>query len=218
MFSIPEGLRGALHVTAEELGVQGPQGQGCLQDSLGKCSLQGDDSPLLPVSVFTEMFDDQKTGVAGAAAEVVGRLLCPLISSIEPLYLFLWNPVCQDLPNPACLPAFTGHSGTLFEEAPWWVKGSEIAGSNAFLVLLPFLLTDSWGLFRDTESSASSRLFSFWLALLTNPCLLCEDGGTKGGNRFSLLSGRNFNYPQFNFEVFRGQLMLCWPSEYWLDF
>ena len=69
------------------------------------------------------MFDDQKTGVVGAAAEVVGRLLGPLISSIKPLYLFLWNPVCQDLPNPACLPAFTGHSGTLFQEAPWVGEG-----------------------------------------------------------------------------------------------
>lgn len=103
MFSIPERLRGALHVTAEELGVQAPQGQDCLQDSLGKCSLHGDDCPLLPVSVFTEMFDFQETGVVGAAVDVVGRLLGSLISSIQPLYLFLWNPVCQDLPK-SCLP------------------------------------------------------------------------------------------------------------------
>ena len=115
---IPERLRGALHVTAEESGVQG-QWQDCLQDSLGKCSLHGDDCLLLLVSVFTEMFDDQKTGVVGAAVEVVRHLPGSLITPWS-LHTFscgiLFASICE---NPICLLAFTGHSGTLLQEVPW---------------------------------------------------------------------------------------------------
>lgn len=62
----------------------------------------------------------RKTGVVGAAVEVVGRFLPgSLINSMEPPYLFLWNPVCQYL-RKSYLPtlAFTGHSGTLLQEVP----------------------------------------------------------------------------------------------------
>ena len=171
VFSIPECLQGALHVTTEELRVQG-QWQDCLQDSLVKCSLRGDDCLLLPVSVFTEMFDYQKTGVVVAAVEVVGRLPGSLISSIEPLYLFLWNPVCQDL-RKSCLPTCLHWSfgGTISRSSlDGWMALWSLAAMPSWFCCLSF-----WGFWLtagaslDTESSASSHLFSFWLALLMDP-------------------------------------------------
>lgn len=80
----------------------------------------------------------------------------------------------------------------------WLVSGTVTAGSSIFTILLLFLLRvwlTVWASSTHWGSSASSCLFSFWPALLTNLLLPVPKikSGTKGSNRFSLFSRRKFS-------------------------
>lgn len=117
------------------------------------------------------MFDDQKQ-VVGAAVEVVRRCLGSLINSMEPPYLFLWNPVCQYL-RKSYLPtlAFTGHSGTLLQEVPWTGEWHSDCWQQCLpgFAVFPSEGSDSQlGLFRHRVLCLLTFVL-FWLVLLTDP-------------------------------------------------
>ncbi|OWK15001.1 hypothetical protein Celaphus_00000490, partial [Cervus elaphus hippelaphus] len=112
-----------------------------------------------------------KTAWVSALSMGMIVLCCPLASSQRCLiFRKQLHPASIPFPVESCLPGFAKIlfaylpslviQGHCFKKLLGWVKGSEIAGSNAFLVLQPFLLTDSRGLFRHTESSA---VFTFVL-------------------------------------------------------
>ena len=79
----------------------------------GKFSLHGADALLLPISVFTDMFVWLSENSRGGCCWIHAPFFCKLHGASVP---YLENHVC--LWVLLCLPAFMGHLGTPFQEAP----------------------------------------------------------------------------------------------------
>ncbi|XP_060046616.1 monocarboxylate transporter 10 isoform X2 [Erinaceus europaeus] len=168
------------------------------------------------VSVFTDIFGCRKTAVVGAAIGFIGLLSSSFVSSIDPLYLtygIIFACGCSFAYQPSLVIL-----GVYFKKRLGLVNGIVTAGSSVFTVLLPFLLkvlTENVGFFYTLRVLCIFMFVLFLAGFSYRPLTSTakeKERGTKGGDRFSLLSRRKFNLPQkiFNFAIFRVTAYAVW--------
>lgn len=217
--SHPRTLRGALHVTAEEPGVQG-QWQDCLQDSLGKCSLHGDDCLLLLVSVFSSQ---RCLMIRKQVWWLLLRLLdaCLFFNKLHgkpiPFCGILFASIYK---NPICLLAFTGHSGHYFKKfLDGWMALWLLAAMPSWFCCLSFWVVLTWtvGVFRHRVLCLLD-ICSLLAGFTYGPLAFCVKMVNQRGNRFSLFSRRNLAILSLILPSSGWQLMLCRQLEYRLHF
>ncbi|CAB1342858.1 unnamed protein product, partial [Coregonus sp. 'balchen'] len=141
------------------------------------------------VSVFTDLLGCRVTAVGGAAVGLVGLLASSFVTSLGPMYFtygIVFATGCSFAYQPSLV--ILGH---YFKKRLGLVNGIVTAGSSAFTVTLPFLLSgllEKVGL-QNTMRVLSILMFILMLAGLTyTPLLPKPVNSNNPGSRFPPMS------------------------------